>query len=112
MLSHQPIDAEVLADLRQEALSVARQALARRISVIFACRQLSTIGRQAGFPWADPDFGAFYAVDTETDALPMEDVQHLWSSEALAALAPEIAAANEWAEQVSWSAFGSIEQRF
>jgi hypothetical protein len=101
-----------LAEARARVVAIASKVLAGLQSPIVASRDLSRLRFHVGVPEDDPDFTAFVAIDSETDALPVGKARQHWAAEALAAMEPEIARAEEWA-MTNWrDAFANVVRRF
>jgi hypothetical protein len=96
---------------RNAIVETARAMLAGRITFIEGARRISTLRFKADLEW-DPDVLPFVAIDSETDALPVGDVQSHWNSEALAKLQPEVASAETWARDMGWPHCGALVRRF
>lgn len=103
---------EASAIARQQAAEISRQVLAGQLDYILGARQLVALRYSVEVPENDPDFLAFVAIDSETDALPFGSVRAQWDPSALARLEPELARARNWAREFGETAFRSIVERF
>jgi len=65
-----------------------------------------------GITDSDQDFNAFVVISSETEHLPLEQQEHLWSQEALAKLEPEFSKTEEWANTFAPEACKNIIARF
>ena len=73
------LDLESAERARRDALEVAQRIVAGHIRLIAGCRQLARLGHTVVEDWrVDPDFVLFGAVDSEADALPLEDQRVHW----------------------------------
>ncbi|WP_417070494.1 hypothetical protein [Niveibacterium terrae] len=61
---------------------------------------------------SDPDFDVFVAIESETDHLPLQAQQNLWSAEALSVLLPEFERTERWAAEFAPAACRSLIERF
>jgi hypothetical protein len=103
---------EAVAYARREAAEIASQVLAGRLDYILGARQLVGLRFSVDVAEDDPDFLAFVAIDSETDALPFGRVRERWDGSALARLEPELARAREWARGFGEGAFRNVVARF
>jgi len=78
------------AIVRAQVLSLARQLLAGKLSVIAAARGLSAL-RCDFDPDLQTELRTFVGIDSETDDLPIGEVRKYWSREALERKDREIA---------------------
>ena len=82
---------------RREIARIASEILAGSTSAIMGARQINALRFGAEIE-NDPDITPFVAVDSETDALPVDPkIRKLWSPEALERLQGEIDRAETWA---------------
>src|SRR5581483_11168494 len=91
--------AEAHAIARQRAAEISSQVLAGRLDHILGARQLVGLRFSVDVPEDDPDFLAFVAIDSETDALPFGPIRAQWEPSALARLEPDLARAGAWARE-------------
>jgi hypothetical protein len=67
----------------REAVEIARRILTGEVGVIAGCRALTALSDSVVLDWAvDQDFVVFGAVESESDALPLEDQQNNWEGTA------------------------------
>jgi hypothetical protein len=86
--------------------------LAGNVSYIVGARLMVALSFEAGLE-RDFDILPFVGADSETDALPVEEkIKHLWSSEALEKLRPEIDRAETWARKFLEPHCRSLVARF
>lgn len=97
---------------RHEAGAVASAVLDGSMSPILGARELMGLLPRAGAPDGDPDLVAVAAIVSETDVLPVGDVQHEWAPEALLRMDVEIKKGEAWALETRASAFRSIAERW
>lgn len=102
---------EVVA-ARERIGEMARAMLDGRVSFIQGARRINELSVAADVPFLDPDLSRFAVIDSETDTLPLGDVQKLWQPAALAALLPEIERSERWAREAGWAACQSLIARF
>ncbi len=60
----------------------------------------------------DQDFGAFFAIQSKTDHLPLSAQCHLWNPEALARLSSEFQEVEQWAAGFAPEACKNLIARF
>lgn len=95
----------------QEIKDTARAMLEGRQSFIEGSRRINELSPKAGMH-DDPDIVPILAVASETDDLPMGDVQQLWQAAALNDLRPKIEQAETWAREVVSIHCRNLIQRF
>ena len=88
--------------IKQEIAETVEAILSGDLSPILGARYVNAIASQLGGSFrGDEDLVAFVAVDSETDALPVDpEVRKLWSQCALENLDDEIRNAEKWAMSV------------
>lgn len=91
-MTHESYLQKILSELAETAEAMQDQ----RMSFIEGTRKITSLAAQADLR-NDPDIVTLRMIDSETDTLPIGDVQPLWSRESLEKLAPEIAHAEAWA---------------
>ena len=101
-----------VAATRRRIVETARAMLNGRLSFIEGARRMSRLRLDADLPEFDPDMIRFVAIDSETDTLPLGDVQQYWQPAALAKLQPEIEQSEQWARENGWTACQSLIARF
>ena len=98
--------------INQKVVFTARDMLNRKISFILGARVLSSVRHEIPKMESDQDFDTFLLIDSETDSLPIGNVQQYWDQNALERLKPEIVAAEDWARKTGSSACQSLINRF
>jgi hypothetical protein len=113
VMSDRPPLNEFETQARSALVALAAAMLASDISYFEgACEVLRLKASIGGVPERDPDFDAFFVIESETDHLPLKAQQHLWNSEALAMLAPEFDKTEEWAGTFAPAACRGLIARF
>jgi hypothetical protein len=95
-----------------KALRVARTVLAGELSVLESARQLAQLLARGGLEHSDPDFVTFYAIESETEELPIGAVRRLWAEEALADKDKEIARAEALYRDIALQSCRNLIARF
>lgn len=98
--------------LHQKVVETATSMLNRDINFILGSRILSEICHQMPKMDIDSDFIKFRGIASETDELPLGDVQQLWDKNALEKLKPKILEAEIWARKCGEDACRSLVIRF
>ncbi len=101
-----------VAAARQKIVETAHAILDGRLSFIQGARRINRLSVDADVPDFDPDLTCFVLIDSETDTLPLGEVQKLWQPAALAKLQPEIERSEQWAREIGWAACQSLIARF
>jgi len=83
-----------------------------RVPFLEGVRTLTSLLDRAGVSREDDDFSIFFAVDCQTDNLPVGEVRKHWATDALERLEPEIQAATLWAKEFASGACESLVARF
>ena len=99
-------------ELRRRIAETAAGMLEGRVPFLEGVRVLVELLDQAGVSRDDDDFSVLFAVDCQTDALPVGDVRRHWATEALERLEPEILAATAWAKEFASGTCESLVSRF
>jgi hypothetical protein len=107
-LSHE----EYVAQPRSRAVDLAKGIIAGRLNVLEAAWQLAALRNEVEVSGDDPDFAVFSLIQDDTEHLPIGEQRKLWSTEALAAKAAEVAEREAWAREDSRSACLNIIARF
>lgn len=103
---------DYVASVRGRIAATAASMLDGTLPFLEGARALVALRREAEVRDDDPDFLAFVAADSETDALPIGAVRKLWADEALERLEPQIQAATQWATNYASAACASLVRRF
>lgn len=99
-------------ELRRRIAETAAGMLDGRVPFLEGVRVLTELLERAGVSPDDDDFSVLFAVDCQTDALPVGDVRRHWATQALERLEPEIQAATAWAKEFASGACESLVSRF
>lgn len=96
----------------QKIVRTAKDMLERKISFILGARVLNSVRLEVPEMDLDPDLGTMLMIDSETDSLPIGEIQQYWDKDAIKRLEPEIAKAEAWARKTGSSACESLIERF
>jgi hypothetical protein len=97
---------------RAEAAEIADQALRGDISMLLGARRLARLRRAVDVGAADPDFLAFYAVDSMTDDLPLEEMGVTRDLAALRDYNDRCGGAEAWSRHLLVPALQNVRRRF
>jgi hypothetical protein len=97
---------------REKLVLLCRQMLSGELSFFEGSIQVCSLRFMVGVPEFDPDLLHFVAIESETDHLPLGQVQHRWSAEALRRLQPEFEKTEIWANGVASQACQNLIARF
>ena len=103
---------EYVAQQRGVAASVALSVLNGELSALEGARTISRLDGLDLDRSEDPDLSVIVLVDEETEALPIGEQRALWAAEAIAAKAPELEHAEQWAREVALEGFARLANRF
>lgn len=103
---------EYARSVRRQIASTAQAMLDEQVSFLIGSRRLAALRHETDTPADDADFLIFVAIDSETDALPLDAVREHWDQGALARLQPEIEEAERWASTIGTDACRSLIARF
>jgi hypothetical protein len=103
---------EYVTTVKARAAEIARSMIDGNLGFLEGARVLSSLRHEAEISDDDVDFMVFVVIDSETDDLPIGEVRHHWSIEALDKLDPEIKEAEGWARGVGFEACQSLIRRF
>jgi hypothetical protein len=101
-----------IAVQRRRAVQLARDVLAGHLGVLEGARELSALRHSVGVTEHDRDFLTFFAVDDETDGMPMGAVRRYWQPEALAREDAELQAIADSARDDVFVACQNVIARF
>jgi hypothetical protein len=98
--------------VRRQIVSTAQAMLDGQVRFLTGSRRMAALRHEADTAADDADFLIFVAIDSETDALPLDAVREHWDQGALARLEPEIEEAERWACTIGSDACRSLIARF
>jgi hypothetical protein len=102
---------QIEAELK--VVTLANEMLSGNLCYIAGARALVALRSALGISDHDPDFLTFVAIDSETDALPInEAARRLWSPLAFKKLESEIADAEKWAHEIGEPVCRALIVRF
>ena len=103
---------EFEAGERQKLVALCHAMLAGEMSFFEGAARVCSLRHNIGVPEDDSDLQAFVLIESETDHLPLKDIQHRWSSEALQSLQPELEKTEVWAKPFALRACENLIKRF
>lgn len=112
MTTDHPARNESELDARKELVSLCQAMLAGQLSFFEGALRVCPLRFKIGAPENDSDLMAFVAIESETDHLPPQHIQHQWSSEALTRLQPEFEKTEAWAMSFASMACENLIKRF
>ena len=83
-----PSHSEFVAAERKKLLTLCQAMLSGEIFFFEGAAQVCSLRHNIEVAEDDPDLRAFVVIQSETDHLPLRDIQHRWSPEALERLRP------------------------
>ena len=112
-MADRPAHSESEIEARRQAVTLATEMLAGRLSYFEGASQMCALRSEVGgLGDRDSDFDAFVVIESETDYLPLEEQRARWSPSALERLAPEFERTEEWAAAFAPDACKRIIARF
>ena len=112
MIVNHPSHGEFVAKERQRLVTLCRAMLSGEVSFFEGAVQVCSLSGNIDAPEADPDLEAFQLIRSETDHLPLKDIQHRWSLEAIERLRPEFENTEVWAKPFASKACENLIKRF
>jgi hypothetical protein len=103
---------DYLLSIQQRIVSTAQDMLDGKINFIIGSQVLSSLRHQIPSFSKDPDFDIFIVIHSETDHLPLGDVQKYWDKDVIAKLQPEIQDAEIRAIKQGKASCEAIVRRF
>lgn len=104
---------ESIDQARKSLTALLRAMLNGELSYFEGAAQVLSIDRRSlGIDERDPDFDKFMLIRSETDHLPLQPQQPLWSKEALEGLQDDFAQAEHWAKSFAPEACRNLLARF
>ncbi len=97
---------------RIKAARIAASVVAGTVPVLQGCCELDQLRASVEVADDDADFQIFNLVQSETEGLPIGELQTHWSTDALAKLGPELQSASSWASSIALPACRSVVARF
>lgn len=107
-----PSHNEFVANTRQRLVVVCQSMLSGKISFLEGAVEVCSLRDTIEVSADDPDLRAFIVICSETDHLPLANIQHRWSAQALERLRPEIDHAEIWAKSIATEACENLIRRF
>jgi hypothetical protein len=107
-----PSHSEFVAKERQNLVALCRAMLSGEMSVFEGAVQVCSLRHNIEVPEDDADLEAFVLIQSETDHLPLKDIQHRWSAEALERIQPELEKTEVWAKPFASVACENLIKRF
>lgn len=106
------INQHVIETAHKQIIEAANDMLCGRISFIEGSRRLLFLQMKAEIPEADPDFGPFMGINSESISFPLGEERKLWNPQALAKLQTEIDRVETWARSFGMAACEHLIHRF
>jgi len=112
MIMDHPSHSDFVAKERQKLVALCRAMLSGEVSFFEGAVQVCSLSGNIDAPEGDSDLEAFTLIQSETDHLPMKDIQHRWSPETISRLQPEFEKTEVWAKPFASKACENLIKRF
>ena len=112
MIVDHPSHSEFVAKERQKLVALCRAMLSGEVSFFEGAVKACSLRHNIEAPENDPDLQAFVLIESEADHLPLKDIQHRWSAEAIERLKPEFEKTEQWAKPFASVACENLIKRF
>lgn len=112
MIVDHPSHSEFVAKERQKLVALCRAMFSGEMSFFEGAAQVCLLRHTIEVPEDDLDLRAFVVIESETDHLPLKNIQHHWSAEALEQLQPEFERTEVWAKPFASIACENLIKRF
>ena len=112
MLVDHPSHREFVTKERQKLVALCRAMLSGEVSFFEGAVQVCSLRHNIEVPEEDSDLEAFVLIQSATDHLPLKDIPHRWSAEAIKRLQPEFEKTEVWAKPFASKACENLIKRF